>query len=467
MSGEAQTAHITTLGCARNTVDSDELAGRLEQAGWTLVDDRDDADVTVVNTCGFVEAAKRESIDELLAAADGKSPVVAVGCLAERYGVELAGSLPEVAAVLGFDDYAAIGDRLAEVVAGRSLPAHTPADRRRLLPIAPVQRPAAAEEVGIPGHLGGPRSFRRRLETGPVAPVKLASGCDRRCTFCAIPSFRGAFVSRSPEEVLADVTWLAESGVREVVLVSENTTSYGKDLGDVRLLETLLPQLAAVPGVERVRLSYLQPAELRPSLVEAIATLDGVAAYYDLSLQHASGSVLRRMRRYGDHAHFSRLLETVRAAAPSAGVRSNIIVGFPGETGDDIAVLRDFLGAARLDAVGVFGYSDEDGTEAAQLSDKVEPEVVRRRVEELSVLVDELSAQRASDRVDEQVDVLIESVDGAAVEGHAAHQGPDDGSTSVIGFAPDAAPLIGAVVSAVVVDAVGVDLVARALAAAS
>jgi ribosomal protein S12 methylthiotransferase len=451
------TAHITTLGCARNSVDSDELAGRLTEAGWTLVDSRDDADVSVVNTCGFVEAAKRESVDELLSAADGDRPVAAVGCLAERYGAQLAGELPEVA-VLGFDDYATIADRLADVVAGRPVPAHTPTDRRKLLPVTPVQRPGAAVGVGIPGHLGGPRAPRHRLGQGPVAPVKLASGCDRRCTFCAIPSFRGSFISRSPEDVLADVQWLARDGVREVVLVSENTTSYGKDLGDVRLLEQLLPELAAVEGIGRVRLSYLQPAELRPSLVTAIATTPGVADYYDLSLQHASGPVLRRMRRYGDHEQFGRLLDSIRDVAPDAGVRSNVIVGFPGETDDDAAVLTDFLGTARLDAVGVFGYSDEDGTEAATLPDKLDADVVRRRVDRTAALVDELSAQRAAERIGDVIEVLIESVGSDVSEGHAAHQGADDGSTTVTGCTAR----IGEFVRAVVTEASGVDLVARA-----
>jgi ribosomal protein S12 methylthiotransferase RimO len=456
-----RTAHITTLGCARNAVDSDELAGRLEQAGWSLVDNRDDADVTLVNTCGFVEAAKRESIDELITATDGSRPVVAVGCLAERYGAELADSLPEVAAVLGFDDYAAIGDRLADVVAGRPLPAHKPTDRRTLLPITPTQRPAAATEVGIPGHLGGPRAPRRRLDNGPVAPVKLASGCDRRCAFCAIPSFRGAFVSRPPADVLADVHWLADHGAREVVLVSENTTSYGKDLGDIRALEKLLPDLAAVPGIDRVRLSYLQPAELRPSLIEAIAQTAGVAAYFDLSLQHASGSVLRRMRRYGDDVHFRQLLDTVRAAAPDAGVRSNVIVGFPGESDDDIATLRDFLADARLDAVGVFGYSDEDGTEAAEFNDKVDADVVRRRADDIATLADELSGQRAADRIGDRVDVLVEATHAGHIEGRAEHQGQDDGTTTVTGIVEDARPAIGDIVTAVVTGADGVDLVAR------
>ena len=200
-----------------------------------------------------------------------------------------------------------------------------------------------------------------------MAPLKLASGCDRRCTFCAIPSFRGSFVSRRPSDVLGEAVWLAGEGVREVFLVSENSTSYGKDLGDLRLLETLLPELAAVEGIDRVRVSYLQPAETRPGLVEAIATTPGVAPYFDLSFQHASASVLRRMRRFGDPESFLGLLEQVRGHAPRAGVRSNVIVGFPGETEADLQVLCDFLVAARMDVTGVFGYSDEDGTEAAGL----------------------------------------------------------------------------------------------------
>ena len=226
--------------------------------------------------------------------------------------------------------------------------------------------------MSVPGHASAaevpgwtPPVLRRRLGDSPVAPLKLASGCDRRCAFCAIPSFRGAFVSRPADELLAEAAWLATQGVRELVLVSENSTSYGKDLGDLRLLERLLPELAAVPGIVRVRLSYLQPAETRPSLVEALAGTPGVAPYYDLSFQHASEAVLRRMRRFGDTDRFLALLDQVRALAPAAGVRSNVIVGFPGETRADVAELTRFLTAARLDAIGVFGYSDEDGTEAA------------------------------------------------------------------------------------------------------
>ena len=223
-----------------------------------------------------------------------------------------------------------------------------------------------------------PNLARTRLSDGPVAPLKLASGCDRRCAFCAIPSFRGAFVSRPPDDLVAEAAWLAMHGVRELVLVSENSTSYGKDLpGGTRALDRLLPRLADVPGIDRIRLSYLQPAEMRPDLLEAIATTPGVAPYFDLSFQHASPAVLRRMRRFGSRPDFLELCARIRALAPEAGIRSNVIVGFPGETEEDLAELEAFLTEARLDAVGVFGYSDEDGTEAAGYPDKVHPDEVR------------------------------------------------------------------------------------------
>jgi MiaB/RimO family radical SAM methylthiotransferase len=256
------------------------------------------------------------------------------------------------------------------------------------------------------------------------------------------------------------VHWLASAGAREVILVSENTTSYGKDLGDLRLLEKLLGEVAAVPGIVRVRLSYLQPAELRPSLIDAITGTPGVAPYFDLSVQHASGAVLRRMRRYGDGARFRALLGEVRARDPRAGVRSNVIVGFPGESTRDFSALERFLGAASLDSIGVFGYSDEDGTEAATLDRKVRSTTIARRVERLASLVDELVAQRAAERVGDDVDVLVEEVAGSTAEGRAAHQGPDDGTTSIIG-----GPfVVGELVRARVVASDGVDLIAEPIA---
>jgi len=446
---------LLTLGCARNEVDSEELAARLADGGFRLVDDAEDADTVIVNTCGFVEAAKKDSVDTLLQAADLKQDgrtraVVAVGCLAERYGAELATSLPEADAVLGFDDYPDIAAKLRSIVAGEQHQPHTPQDRRRLLPISPVDRQSAPPE---PVEL-----HRRRLDSGPMSPLKLASGCDRRCSFCAIPTFRGSFVSRRPSDVLAEARWLAGEGAKELFLVSENSTSYGKDLGDLRLLETLLPEIAAVDGVERVRVSYLQPAEIRPGLIEAIATTPGVAAYFDLSFQHASPTVLRRMRRFGDADSFLGLLDQVRSHAPAAGVRSNVIVGFPGETEEDLETLCGFLEAARMDVTGVFGYSDEDGTEAVSYDGKLDADEIAARVRRVTDLVEELNGQRAEERIGEEVDVLVESLEEVDVVGRAAHQGPEvDGATYLVGSEAK----VGDLVRAMVIETDGVDLVAK------
>ncbi|WP_370941828.1 30S ribosomal protein S12 methylthiotransferase RimO [Amycolatopsis sp. cg5] len=448
-----RTVSLVTLGCGRNEVDSEELAGRLDAAGWQLAPAGSEADVVVVNTCGFIEAAKKESIDTVLAASGSGAKVVAVGCMAERYGAELAAALPEANAVLSFDDYPEIGERLEDVLKGQTKTAHTPRDRRTLLPITPVER-QAAQTAHVPGHQGpasGPRVLRHRLGGGPIAPVKLASGCDRRCTFCAIPAFRSAFTSRQPDDVVAETEWLAGHGVREVILVSENTTSYGKDLGDLGALEKLLPRLAGV--VDRIRVSYLQPAELRPPLIEALAGTPGVAPYFDLSFQHASGTVLRRMRRFGDRERFLDLVGRVRDLAPEAGIRSNFIVGFPGETDEEFAELERFVGEARLDAIGVFGYSDEEGTEAAGFEHKLDASVISERATRLALLADEVSSQRAEDRVGSLVEVIV----GEDGTGWAAHQAPDvDGTVTITGDKP----AMGDLITAKVVGSQGVDLIA-------
>jgi MiaB/RimO family radical SAM methylthiotransferase len=344
---------------------------------------------------------------------------------------------------------------------------HTPRDRRTLLPISPVERTAASAAADAPAIPGHDWLRRHRLASGPSAALKLASGCDRRCAFCAIPAFRGSFVSRPPAEVLAEARWLASTGVTELVLVSENSTSYGKDLGDLRSLERLLPQLAAVEGIVRVRVAYLQPAELRPGLLEAIATTDGIAPYFDLSFQHSSPGLLRRMRRFGGTEDFLALIERARALAPTAGFRTNVILGFPGETEDDVAELERFLTEGRLDAVGVFGYSDEEGTEAVTMAGKLEQAEIDARVRRITDLVEELTAQRAEDRIGERVDVLLtedlSATEGPGVwAGHAAHQDPEaDGTTTVVGV--PAGAVAGEVVPAEVVGTEGVDLVATVL----
>jgi ribosomal protein S12 methylthiotransferase len=465
-----RTVSLVTLGCARNEVDSEELAARLAADGWELQAEGEEASVVMVNTCGFIQAAKQESIDELLMAGESGAKVVAVGCMAERYGTELAAELPETQ-VLSFDDYNDIGSRLDDVLAGRTRPAHVARDRRKLLPVSPAERSPAGgmtprrpsdtlgEPAGpsIPGFGLGGAVFRRRLSRGVVAPLKIASGCDRRCSFCAIPSFRGAFVSRQPADLLAEARWLADDGVKELLLVSENSTSYGKDLGNLRLLEEVLPDLAAI--VSRVRVSYLQPAEVRPGLIDVLTSTPGVAPYFDLSFQHASGRVLRSMRRFGDRQRFLALLGQIRAITPEAGVRSNFIVGFPGETAEDLHELEQFLNSARLDAIGIFGYSDEDGTEAESLPGKLDDDEIARRVEEFADLAEELMSQRAADRVGETVDVLIEEqLEDGVYEGRGAHQAPEvDGVVTVMSGVPLA---VGDMVQASVTGSEGVDLTA-------
>ncbi|ONH60268.1 ribosomal protein S12 methylthiotransferase RimO [Frankia sp. CcI49] len=526
---------LVTLGCSRNEVDSEELAARLATDGWELVDDAELADAVLVNTCGFVDVAKKDSIDALLAAdalrepagaatagergghgpggpggagAGGPRAVVAVGCLAERYGQELAESLPEADAVLGFDAYPQISAHLEAVLAGAAPASHTPRDRRTLLPITPVERAGvsgASDAPHLPGHIQLPTTQtaagtqraagalaagtgsrpsepsagvlaggvgRRRLTEGPVVPLKLSSGCDRRCAFCAIPSFRGSHVSRPPEQVLAEAEWLATQGARELVLVSENSTSYGKDLGDLRALEKLLPRLAEVPGIVRVRTVYLQPAELRPSLLEVLLTTPGLAPYLDLSFQHASPAVLRRMRRFGGTDDFLDLLRRARGLLGDLGARSNVIVGFPGETEEDVDILMDFLERADLDVVGVFGYSDEEGTEAAGMDGHVDPDEIERRRADVTDLVEQLTAARAERRVGTTVEVLVEEVGGGLAFGCAGHQQADaDGACTV--RLPTSRPdgsghgdgsayggvRVGDLVAARVVAAEGVDLV--------
>lgn len=459
MSNQQIKVQLTSLGCARNDVDSEELAGRLDDAGFALVEA--DADLILINTCGFIEQAKKDSIDTIIAAADTGVPVVAVGCLAERYGTELAAELPEAAAVLGFDDYPDIAAKLQAVLNGEQLTAPTPQDRRALLPITPVDRAAFSHEQ--PGHqtltgLGGPKVLRKRISNRPYAPLKIASGCDRRCTFCAIPRFRGSFVSRPAAEIIAEARWLAEQGVAELVLVSENSTSFGKDFGDYRALEKLIKDLARIDGIQWVRITYLQPAELRPTLVSAIAQTTGVVPYYDLSFQHSSNSLLRSMKRFGGTDDFLALLVQIREQVPTAGVRSNFIVGFPGESDDDFAELEAFLTQAELDAIGIFGYSVEDGTEAAHFANQHSETEISSRVSYMSSVAEELVNQRALSRIGEHTELIVDAVTDQ-VEARAIHQAPETDGGVIL--TDSTAITVGKIYPVEIVAANGADLVAK------
>jgi ribosomal protein S12 methylthiotransferase len=446
-----KTVALITMGCARNDVDSEELAGRLAADGWKLVDDAAQAEVAVINTCGFIESAKQDSINTLLEAHALKEngvtkAVVAVGCMAERYGEELASALPEADGILSFDDYQDISARLGDILSGHKPTPHTPQDRRKLLPITPADR----KRVSV--------FTRKRLTNDPWASLKIASGCDRRCSFCAIPQFRGAFVSRHPVEVIEEAKWLADNGVSELFLVSENTTSYGKDLGDLRAMEKLLPELSKIDGVKRIRLSYLQPAEMRPTLLQAMVENEKVAPYFDLSFQHSAKDVLRSMRRFGGSNDFLHLIAQIRALDPEAGIRSNFIVGFPGESDEHFAELCQFIEDAKLDAVGVFGYSDEDGTEALNMPNKLPEEVIAERVATLSTIADDAVSKRATMRIGQEVDVLID--DPELQEGRTAFQGPEVDGT--VGFV-DTNFKMGQWVKAVITESAGADLIGKAL----
>jgi ribosomal protein S12 methylthiotransferase len=424
------TVALVTLGCGRNEVDSANAAGLLAASGYRVVDDPEQADAVLVNTCAFVEAAKRESIETVLDAAALKQTgqakqVLVMGCLAERYTGELRAELPEVDAVVPFGDYGQLPELLGAggaPVTASAPPPLVPPGRRALPMVFPTPAAAAFPARAVP--------------RGPVAMVKLAEGCDRDCSFCAIPSFRGPFRSRRPTEVLTEVAWLAGQGVSEVCLVAENSTSYGKDLGGREALVHLLRDLAGVDGLRRVRLNYLQPDELTGGLLEEMAANPVVCSYFDLSLQHASAPVLRRMRRGGSRAAFLELVARIRALDPDAAFRSNFILGFPGERAADVRALEDFLEAARLDWVAFFAWSPEDGTAALALDGRVPSRTARARVERLQELQDRVLGEVQAGWVGRELEVLVEQAadgDGAA-EGRSFREGVDcDGVVRVEG----------------------------------
>jgi ribosomal protein S12 methylthiotransferase RimO len=452
------TVAIVTLGCGRNEVDSDNAAGLLTAAGYRVVADPEHADAVVVNTCAFVEAAKRESIETVLDAAalkeQGRARTVLVtGCLAERYTEELRVELPEADAIVPFADYG----RLPELLGGASVDVVAPPGPSASS-LVPVGRRALPMVFPTPAGAAFPA---RAAARGPVALVKLAEGCDRDCSFCAIPSFRGRFRSRRPTEVLDEVAWLAGQGVTEVCLVAENSTSYGKDLGGREALIHLLRDLADVDGLRRVRLNYLQPDELTPGLLEEMAANPVVCSYFDLSLQHASAPVLRRMRRGGSAEGFLELVGRIRALDPDAAFRSNFILGFPGERAADVRRLEAFLEAARLDWVAFFAWSPEDGTAALALDGRVPPGIARARVERVQELQDRVLAETQAGWVGRRLEVLVERVeDDGTAEGRSFREAPEsDGAVRVEG-APSSVRA-GEYVAVEVTAAQGPELLAR------
>ena len=413
--------HLVTLGCPKNQVDSDKLAGALLADGMESTDEVGDADLVVVNTCAFVEDARRESVDTILAAAASRRPgarLVVTGCLAERSGAELAAAMPEIDAVAGF---------------------------ATAVPVTLGRAPSAAPAFDLL-HLPRP------APSAPWAYVKVAEGCDRACGFCAIPSFRGPQRSRTIDDLLSEVESLAGNGVQEIVLVAQDLASYGRDQGTgERAIVPLVERVAAI--VPWVRLLYVYPVDLTDELERVLCEV--ALPYVDLSLQHVSRPLVRRMRRWGDGERFRARIDSIRAARPDAAFRSNFIVGYPGETEDDHDQLLRFVHDVRLDWCGFFAYSEEAGTYSAGLDGAVPPALVAERLRELGELQDRITAERRDELLGAQVRVLVDAP-GVA---RSHREAPEiDGTIAV----PEHLA-VGAFHDVVVVGAVGPDLEARAL----
>jgi ribosomal protein S12 methylthiotransferase len=444
--------HLVTLGCPKNAVDSDKIAAALGADGCEATDDVGAADLVVVNTCAFVEDARRESIDTVLALADARRPgarLVVTGCLAERYGDELADAMPEVDAVVGFDGAGAIGayagDATEVAFLGRRGAGPTPQGVRDLLELP------------------------RAAPSAPWAYLKVAEGCDRACAFCAIPSFRGKQRSRTPDSIVHEARDLVTGGAKELVLVAQDLAWYGRDAGEPGALAPLLRRLdteLAPEGLARVRLLYLYPSEVRDPLVATMLELDTVVPYFDLSLQHAARGLLKRMARWGSGDRFLAAIAGIRAQEPDATFRSSFIVGFPGETESDHDALLRFLDDAQLDWAGFFPYSEEVGTPAATLDGRVDRALMAERLRECEALQTEIT-QAARDALvlsDAPLEVLVDDVPDGTVVGRTHREAPEiDGVVHVEYDADVRRPEPGDLIRAHTTGALGPDLYARAV----
>jgi len=422
VSGQQKRFYVETLGCPKNQVDSDKLIGTLLADGMVATDSAELADLVVVNTCAFIDEARRESIDTILSLDERRrdtSRLVVTGCMAERYGDELAAELPEV-----------------DLVAGFGVPVHEPA-ARKLIPVGSAPVPSL-DLLNLP----------RPKSSSPWAYVKIAEGCDRSCGFCAIPSFRGPQRSRDVDSILREVE---ELQAREIVLIAQDLASYGKDRPDELGAGSIVPLVRAVSErVDRTRLLYLYPSDLTDDLIDVI--LDSGVPYFDLSLQHVSKPLLRRMRRWGDGRRFLDRIADIRRREPEAAFRSNFIVGYPGETEEDHDQLLDFVAEAQLDWCGFFAYSPEEGTYAYDLDGVVPEGLMRDRLAELSEMQDAITARRRDDLVGRGIRVLV---DEAGV-GRSHREAPEiDGIVEV----PDSLS-VGEIHDVTVRSAMGPDLVA-------
>jgi ribosomal protein S12 methylthiotransferase len=420
---------FVTLGCPKNEVDSDRMAAAVTASEYRLVSDPEDADVVVLNTCSFIEAATEESIAEALALAGSWRPeregrrLIVAGCMVSRYGKELAEAMPEpdaFVAVAAEDDLLAVVERITGI------------------PAVPRQSTPA------------------RTAPGTTAYLKISEGCDRGCAYCTIPSIRGPFVSAPASSLLAEARFLVAAGAREIVLIGQDISSWGRDTAEGADLATLVAGLGRLEGDFRIRLMYVQPDGITPRLLEAMAADPRVCRYLDLPLQHASARVLGAMSRTGDPARHLELLARIRRALPGVALRTTVMAGFPGETDAEFDELEAFLVKAAFDYVGVFAYSPEDGTKAASMPDQIPGEVRLERAQRLRDAADRVGFARAAARVGSVEQVLVEGVDeDGALWGRTCGQAPEvDGITFI---ETDAAA--GSIVPVRITDAVGYDLV--------
>ncbi len=438
LNGYSMKLGFVSLGCPKNLVDGEVMLGIAQQAGHEITTDANGADVLIVNTCAFIDSAKQESVDAILEMAEIKKQaagrrLVVTGCLAERYRDELKKEIPEIDAVLGTGEV----DQILAAVGG---PGGQGAGEPRALPLAffrtaPGSR--APRPSGSPApRLPGPPTYlydadTPRLQTTPkhFAYVKVAEGCDYTCAFCIIPTLRGKYRSRMADSVVHEARALAARGVKELLLISQDTTFYGIDRGERGALARLLRRLNAIDGLEWIRLLYLYPTTITDDVLEAMADCEKVCKYIDLPLQHASAAVLKRMRRPGNRRTYDALLSRIRRRVPAVTLRTTLIVGFPGETDEDFAELEGFVADTHFDHVGVFTYSHEEGTRAYDLADDVPAGVKRRRRNALMAKQKRIVAKAQKAKVGSEVGVLI---DGPSDEHELVLQGRLEGQAPEI-----------------------------------
>lgn len=382
---------FVSLGCDKNTVDSEIMIQLLAERGYEIVKEDDQAEVIVVNTCGFIQDAKEESINTLIEMGQYKESgklkaLVATGCLAERYADQIFEELPEVDAVVGTGSYEKIVDVVEELIhGGRGIRAQEDAGQRDL-------------------------GYRKRVLTTPgyYGYVKIAEGCDNRCTYCVIPKLRGPFRSRKEEDILREVRDMAEEGVKELMIVAQDITKYGKDLDGVSRLPELLKKIAQVDGIHWIRLLYCYPEDITPELIQVIAEEPKIVHYVDMPIQHCSDGVLKRMGRHHTKQQLLDVIQALRKAVPDIALRTTLITGFPGETEEDFQEMREFIQEVRFDRLGVFAYSQEEDTPAARMPDQIPEEEKERRKDILMELQQRISSEKSQEMVGESLEVIIE-----------------------------------------------------------